>query len=56
MPTWTEDIIDTDYIAANGSSMAIADRTGNLYGSDDFGRAWSCRIARLPPPNGVLLC
>jgi hypothetical protein len=56
MPEWTEGIVDTGCIAANGSSLAVADRAGNLYGSDDFGRAWSCRFAGLPTPSGVLIC
>ena len=41
-------------IAANSSSIAVADKSGNLYGSDGFGRAWSCRSTRLPTPSGVL--
>ncbi len=56
MPVWMEGIVDTGCIAANGSSIAVADRAGNLYGSDDFGRAWSCRSTRLPTPSGVLIC
>jgi hypothetical protein len=56
MPAWTEGIVDTGCIAANGSSIAVADRAGNLYGSDDFGRAWSCRSTGLPTPSGVLIC
>ncbi len=56
MPAWIEGIADTGCIAANGSSIAVADRAGNLYGSDDFGRAWSCRSTRLPAPSGVLIC
>jgi hypothetical protein len=56
MPTWTEGIVDTGCIAANGSSIAVADRAGSLYGSDDFGRAWSCRYTGLPTPSGVLIC
>ena len=56
MPAWIEGIADTDCIAANGSSIAVADRAGNLYGSDDFGRAWSCRSTGLPTPSGVLIC
>jgi hypothetical protein len=55
MPAWIEGIADTGCIAANGSSIAVADRAGNLYGSDDFGRAWSCRSTRLPTPSGVLI-
>jgi hypothetical protein len=56
MPPWTEGIVDTGCIAANGSSIAVADRAGNLYVSDDFGQAWSCRSTRLPTPSGVLIC
>jgi hypothetical protein len=56
MPAWVEGISDTGCIAANGSSIALADRGGNLYGSDDFGRAWSCWSTRLPTPSGVLIC
>ena len=56
MPACIEGIADTGCIAANGSSIAVADRAGNLYASDDFGRAWSCRSTRLPTPSGVLIC
>jgi len=56
MPAWIEGIADTGCIAANGSSIAVADTAGNLYGSDDFGRAWSCRSTGLPTPSGVLIC
>ena len=56
MPAWIEGIADTGCIAANGSSIAMADRGGNLYVSDDFGRAWSRRSTRLPTPSGVLIC
>jgi hypothetical protein len=56
MPAWIEGIADTGCIAANGSSIAVADRASNLYGSDDFGWAWSCRSTRLPTPSGVLIC
>ena len=56
MPVWIEGIADTGCIAANGSSIALADRGGNLYGSDDFGQAWSCISTGLPTPSGVLIC
>jgi hypothetical protein len=56
MPTWTEGIVDTGCVASNGSFIAVADRAGSLYGSDDFGRAWSCKFAGLPTPSGVLIC
>jgi hypothetical protein len=56
MPTWTEGIVDTGCIAANGSSIAVADRAGNLYCSDNFGRDWSSRCSGLPSPSCVLIC
>jgi hypothetical protein len=56
MPAWTEGIVDTGCIATNGSSIVVADRAGNLYVSDDFGRSWSSRSTRLPAPSGVLIC
>jgi hypothetical protein len=56
MPAWTEGMVDTACIAKHGSSVAVADKGGNLYGSDDFGRTWSCRSAGLPAPSGVLIC
>jgi len=56
MPVWTQGKADTGCIAAKGSSIAIADRGGNLYTSDDFGRSWSRGPSRLPAPSGVLLC
>jgi hypothetical protein len=56
MRMWTEGIVDTGCIAANGSSVVVADKAGNLYGSDDFGRAWSLRSTGLPTPSGVLIC
>jgi len=56
MPEWTEGKVDTGCIAANGSFIAAADRAGNLYVSDDFGRAWSFSSTKLPAPSGVLIC
>jgi photosystem II stability/assembly factor-like uncharacterized protein len=55
-PARIEGFVDTGGIAANGSSTAIADRAGNLYGSDDFGQSWSRRSTGLPVPSGVLIC
>ncbi len=56
LPAWIQGIADSGCIAANGSSIAVADQAGNLYASDDFGRAWFCRSTRLPTPSGVLIC
>jgi photosystem II stability/assembly factor-like uncharacterized protein len=56
MPVWTEGKVDTGCMAANGSSIVVSDRAGNLYSSEDFGQTWSSRSARLPSPSGVLIC
>ena len=56
MPAWTEGKVDTGCIATSGSSIAVADWAGNLYGSDDFGRTWSRMATGLPAPSGVLIC
>jgi photosystem II stability/assembly factor-like uncharacterized protein len=47
---------DTGCIATKGSSIAAADRGGNLYVSDNFGRTWSRSSTKLPTPSGVLIC
>ncbi len=56
MPQWTQGKADTGCIATNGSLVAVADRAGNLYASEDFGGTWSCRNAKLSSPSGVLIC
>lgn len=56
MPAWTEGMVDTGCISTHGSSVAVADKGGNLYGSDDFGRTWSCRGSGLRTPSSVLVC
>jgi hypothetical protein len=47
--------VDTGCIAANGSMLAFADSTGNLYVSEDFGQTWGCLSTGLPPPSGVFI-
>ncbi len=47
--------VDTGCIATHGPSLAVADRAGNVYGSDDFGRSWSRRSTGLPAPSSVLI-
>jgi len=56
MPDWTEGMVDTRCIATKGSFVALADKGGNLYGSDDFGRTWSSMRTGLPSPSSILLC
>jgi BNR/Asp-box repeat len=56
LPTWIDGIADTGCIATNGSKIAVADSSGNLYLSADFGHAWSRSYKDLPTPSGVLIC
>jgi photosystem II stability/assembly factor-like uncharacterized protein len=56
LPRWTEGIVDTGCIAARDSQVAVIDRAGNLYVSDDAGRTWSCDGNRLPGPSSLLIC
>jgi hypothetical protein len=48
--------VDTGCIASNGSMIAMADISGNLYVSTDYGHAWSHVDKDLPTPGGVLIC
>jgi hypothetical protein len=55
LPRWIDGIADTDCIAARGSSVAVADKGGNLYASVDAGRTWSHRAQGLPAVSSVLV-
>ena len=55
LPEWTEGIVDTGCIASRDSSVAFADREGNLHVSTDGGRSWSLCASRLPLPSGVVI-
>ncbi|HEY2590624.1 MAG TPA: hypothetical protein VGI35_03445 [Steroidobacteraceae bacterium] len=48
-------ICDTDCIDVAGSKVALADRAGNLYCSEDFGRTWTCRSTGARSPSAVAL-
>ena len=56
LPPWLDGIADTYCIAARDNDLAVVDRGGHLYGSDDGGRSWSSWTDGLPIPSGVLLC
>ena len=56
LPAWTQGMVDTRCIAATGPFVALADKGGNLYGSDDFGRTWSSIGTGLPSPSSILIC
>jgi hypothetical protein len=56
LPAWLDGIADTANLATRGSAIAVADRGGNLYVSEDDGATWSVRARELPGPSAVLLC
>jgi hypothetical protein len=56
MPAWIGGVADSGCIAASGPLIAVADRAGNLYGSEDFGRSWTHWSTGLPTPSGILIC
>jgi hypothetical protein len=56
LPKWLGGKADTGCIATNGANIAVADRSGNLYRSADFGQVWSHSNKELPAPSGVLIC
>jgi hypothetical protein len=55
LPRWLEGIVDTGCIATQGSTLAVADKAGNLYVSTDSGHSWLCRETGLRTPSGVLV-
>jgi hypothetical protein len=58
MPPWTDGIVDTDCIATRDSMVAVIDRAGHLYVSDDDGASWSSPFDRLNQivPSGLYIC
>jgi len=55
LPRWLDGIADTGNLAVCGSSLAVVDRSGKLYLSQDAGRSWSRHGAILPTPSSVLV-
>lgn len=54
LPKWLDGIVDTACIATHASTLALADRGGTLYLSEDTGRTWSS-AGRLPTPSSLLI-
>jgi len=55
LPRWITGICDTDCMDVNGSAVALADRAGNVYVSEDLGRTWECRATGHPGPSSVAI-
>ncbi len=56
LPRWFDGIVDSGNIAALGPTLAVADKAGNLYHSQDNGRSWSHHSDPLPTPSSVVVC
>jgi photosystem II stability/assembly factor-like uncharacterized protein len=55
LPRWLGGICDTRNVAASGASLALADRSGNLYLSQDAGGSWSHVAGELAVPSSVFV-
>jgi hypothetical protein len=55
LPRWITGRCDTDCIDVNGSAVALADRAGNVYLSEDLGRTWSCRTTGHSDPSSIAI-
>jgi hypothetical protein len=55
LPQWLHGIADTGNIAACGLAVAVADRAGNLFLSEDGGRTWSRGGENLPAPSSLFV-
>jgi hypothetical protein len=55
LPRWLDGGVDTGSIAARGSAVAIADRTGNLHVSEDAGRSWARSSNMFPGASSVFI-
>jgi hypothetical protein len=55
LPQWLDGIVDTACIAAHASTLALADRGGNVYRSKDTGQTWSRIAERLATPSSVFI-
>jgi hypothetical protein len=55
LPRWLAGICDTNCIDVQDSTVALADRAGNVYLSDDLGRTWSRCTTGRQGPSGIAI-
>ena len=53
LPQWLDGVVDTACIATHGSTLALADRGGNVYRSNNTGQTWSRIAERFATPSSV---
>ncbi|MDB5671935.1 MAG: hypothetical protein JWO25_2894, partial [Alphaproteobacteria bacterium] len=56
MPDWIDGIADSHCIATRDSMVAVIDRSGRIYWSQDDGASWSSPFDRLALPSGLYIC
>jgi len=56
LPARTHGLVDTHDLAARGACVALADKSGYVYSSEDRGETWTCVHEGLPYPSGVVIC
>jgi hypothetical protein len=56
MPQWLDGKADTNCIAARDSMVAVIDRSGHLYVSQDDGDSWSSQVDHVAAPSGIYIC
>jgi hypothetical protein len=55
LPRWLDGICDTDCVDVLGPAIALVDRAGTLYLSDDLGRSWSRFATGHRSPSSVAI-
>jgi hypothetical protein len=55
LPQWLDGIVDTASIATHASTLALADRGGNVYLTKDTGQTWSRIAEGLATPSSVFI-
>lgn len=55
LPPWLTGICDTQCLDSRGASVALADRAGNVFVSEDCGAHWDELAAALGVPSGLVM-
>lgn len=55
LPDRLDGIVDTGCIASKGAELAVVDRGGNVYVSEDAGHRWTRRTGGIQDPSSALI-